>query len=133
MMFALGIIDTLTPGELNGGENVAGTGHDRRRRHGRPDRRHPPEDVGRGRCRRGLVPRARRRTATRSSATSRTDCSVFSVETLDDALDVLEAIRDDGDLAALPTCDAAEAARFAHSGTHGGVRPLHGDRPEPRA
>ncbi|MFK4761366.1 PDZ domain-containing protein [Microbacterium sp. ZW T5_45] len=26
MMFALGIIDTLTPGELNGGENVAGTG-----------------------------------------------------------------------------------------------------------
>jgi len=26
MMFALGIIDKLTPGELNGGENVAGTG-----------------------------------------------------------------------------------------------------------
>ena len=26
MMFALGIIDTLTEGELNGGENVAGTG-----------------------------------------------------------------------------------------------------------
>jgi PDZ domain-containing protein len=26
MMFALGIIDTLTPGELNGGQNVAGTG-----------------------------------------------------------------------------------------------------------
>ena len=26
MMFALGIMDTLTPGELNGGENVAGTG-----------------------------------------------------------------------------------------------------------
>ena len=26
MMFALGIIDTLTPGELNGGETVAGTG-----------------------------------------------------------------------------------------------------------
>ena len=26
MMFALGIIDTLTPGELNGGEQVAGTG-----------------------------------------------------------------------------------------------------------
>jgi len=26
MMFALGIIDTLTPGELNGGEKVAGTG-----------------------------------------------------------------------------------------------------------
>ena len=26
MMFALGIIDTITPGSLNGGENVAGTG-----------------------------------------------------------------------------------------------------------
>ena len=26
MMFALGIIDKLTPGELNGGENIAGTG-----------------------------------------------------------------------------------------------------------
>ena len=26
MMFALGIMDVLTPGELNGGENVAGTG-----------------------------------------------------------------------------------------------------------
>ncbi|MCA1305843.1 ATP-dependent serine peptidase containing a PDZ domain protein [Microbacterium esteraromaticum] len=26
MMFALGIIDTMTPGNLNGGENVAGTG-----------------------------------------------------------------------------------------------------------
>jgi len=26
MMFALAIIDTLTPGSLNGGENVAGTG-----------------------------------------------------------------------------------------------------------
>lgn len=26
MMFALGIIDTLTPGELNGGEKIAGTG-----------------------------------------------------------------------------------------------------------
>ena len=25
-MFALGIIDKLTPGQLNGGENVAGTG-----------------------------------------------------------------------------------------------------------
>ncbi len=31
---------------------------------------------------------------------------VFSVETLDDALDVLDAIREDGDLDALPTCTA---------------------------
>jgi len=31
---------------------------------------------------------------------------VFSVGTLDDALDVLEAVRDGGDLAALPACTA---------------------------
>jgi PDZ domain-containing protein len=32
---------------------------------------------------------------------------VFSVEELDDALAVLEAVRDDGDLSALPTCTAS--------------------------
>ena len=31
---------------------------------------------------------------------------VFSIGTLDDALDVLEAVRDDGDLGPLPTCGA---------------------------
>jgi PDZ domain-containing protein len=31
---------------------------------------------------------------------------VFSVETLDDSLDVLEAIREGGDLDSLPTCTA---------------------------
>ena len=45
MMFALGIIDKLTPGALTGGENVAGTGTIDSARRGRADRRHPPEDV----------------------------------------------------------------------------------------
>jgi PDZ domain-containing protein len=31
---------------------------------------------------------------------------VFSVATLQDSLDVLEAVREDGDLEALPTCSA---------------------------
>jgi len=29
---------------------------------------------------------------------------VFSVKTLEDSLDVLEAVREDGDIDALPTC-----------------------------
>ena len=57
MMFALGIIDKLTPGELTGGEAIAGTGTITGDGRGRRDRRDPPEDVGReGRGTR-LVPR----------------------------------------------------------------------------
>ena len=55
---------------------------------------------------RRLVPRSGRRTATRSSATFPTGCGCSRSTTLDDSLDVLEAIRDDGDLDALPTCTA---------------------------
>ena len=105
MMFALGIIDTLTPGELNAGEQVAGTGTIS------SDGTVGPIGgiqqkmwgaVGAGadwflapasNCDEvvGHVPSGLR---------------VFSVEELDDALDVLTAIREDGDLDALPTCTA---------------------------
>ena len=103
MMFALGIMDTLTPGELNGGENVAGTGTItadgtvgpiggiRQKMWGAVDADAKwflaPEEN----CDEvvGHVPAGLR---------------VFSVGTLDDALEVLDAIREDGDLAALPTC-----------------------------
>ncbi|WP_442576136.1 YlbL family protein [Microbacterium sp. F51-2R] len=105
MMFALGIIDTLTPGELNGGQNVAGTGTIS------ADGTVGPIGgiqqklwgaVGAGadyflapasNCDEvvGHVPPGLR---------------VFSVETLDDSLAVLSAIRDKGDLDALPTCTA---------------------------
>ncbi|MFT3799500.1 PDZ domain-containing protein [Microbacterium sp.] len=103
MMFALGIIDTLTDGELNGGEQVAGTGTIdssgtvgaiggiRQKMYGA---------VGAGaewflapasNCDEvvGHIPAGLR---------------VFSVSTLDDALAVLQAIREGGDLDALPTC-----------------------------
>ncbi|SIT71839.1 PDZ domain-containing protein [Microbacterium sp. RU33B] len=106
MMFALGIIDTLTPDELNGGANVAGTG-----------------TISGG----GVVGpiggiRQKMWGAVDAGATyflaPAANCGevvdhvpsglqVFSVEELDDALDVLEAIRDDGDLSALPTCEAS--------------------------
>jgi PDZ domain-containing protein len=103
MMFALGIIDTLTPDELNGGETIAGTGTIdaagvvgpiggiRQKMWGAvgagADVFLAPEDN----CDEvvGHVPAGLR---------------VFSVGTLDDALDVLEGVREGGDLADLPTC-----------------------------
>jgi Lon-like protease len=105
MMFALGIMDVLTPGELNGGESVAGTGTITADGTVGPiggiqqkmwgavgadaDWFLAPEEN----CDEvvGHIPAGLR---------------VFSVETLDDALDVLDAIREDGDLDALPACTA---------------------------
>lgn len=106
MMFALGIIDTLTPGELNGGQNVAGTGTItadgtvgpiggiRQKMWGAVDAGADWFLAPADNCDEvvGHIP---------------PDLRVFSVKTLDDALDVLTAIREDGDLDALPTCTAA--------------------------
>lgn len=103
MMFALGIIDTLTPGELNGGDNVAGTGTIdaagavgpiggiRQKMFGAVDAGATWFLAPAANCDEvvGHVPPGLR---------------VFSVERLDDALDALDAIRDGGDLDALPTC-----------------------------
>jgi PDZ domain-containing protein len=103
MMFALGIMDVLTPGQLNGGENVAGTG----------------TIDGTGQV--GSIGGIRQKMFGAVDAGARwflapeSNCDevvghvpaglrVFAVETLDDSLDVLEAIRDDGDLDSLPTC-----------------------------
>ena len=105
MMFALGIMDVLTPGELNGGETVAGTGTItstgtvgpiggiRQKLWGAADAGAEWFLAPESNCDEvvGHVPAGLR---------------VFSVETLDDALDVLETIRDDGDLGALATCTA---------------------------
>lgn len=104
MMFALGIIDTLTPGNLNGGQNIAGTGTItadgtvgpiggiQQKMWGAyradadyflaPDANCP--DVV------GEIPG---------------DLQVFSVETLDDALTALDEISSGGDLSQLPTCE----------------------------
>lgn len=105
MMFALGIIDTLTPDELNGGETVAGTGTIASDGVVGPIggiRQKMWGAVGAGaewflapeeNCDEvvGYVPDGLR---------------VFSVADLDDALDVLEAVREDGELDQLPTCTA---------------------------
>jgi PDZ domain-containing protein len=105
MMFALGIIDTLSPGELNGGDQVAGTG----------------TITGLGEV--GPIGGIRQKLWGAKDAgaewflSPEANCDevvghvpdglrVFSVATLDDALTALEAVRDDGDLDALPTCTA---------------------------
>jgi len=103
MMFALGIIDKLTPGALNGGENVAGTGTITATGEVGP--------IG------GI--RQKMYGALNSGATwflaPADNCGdvvghvpdgldVYSVSTLDDALDVLDAIRTGEGLDDLATC-----------------------------
>jgi PDZ domain-containing protein len=105
MMFALGIIDTLTPGELNGGDRVAGTGTItadgevgpiggiRQKMWGALDAGADWFLAPADNCDEvvGNIPG---------------DLQVFAVENLDDALDVLDAVRDGGDVSGLPTCAA---------------------------
>ncbi len=104
MMFALGIIDTLTPGELNGGENVAGTGTIdaqgtvgpiggiRQKLYGARDAGADYFLAPASNCDEvvGHVPDG---------------LTVLSTSTLEESLTALEAIADGGDLGALPTCD----------------------------
>lgn len=106
MMFALGIIDKLTDGELNGGEQVAGTG----------------TITGTGEV--GPIGGIRQKMwgAVDAGATwflaPETNCdevtghipaglTVLSVSTLDDALTALEAIAGGKDTSSLPTCPAS--------------------------
>jgi PDZ domain-containing protein len=106
MMFALGIIDKLSPGELNGGQQVAGTG----------------TISGGGEV--GAIGGIRQKMwgAVRAGAdwflAPAGNCdevvghvpsglSVFAVATLDDALTALGTIAADGDTTSLPTCTAS--------------------------
>lgn len=103
MMFALGIIDTLTPDQLNGGETVAGTGTIDAEGVVGPIggiRQKMWGAVGAG-ADWFLAPAANCDEVVGSVPGG---LQVFAVETLDDALDVLEAVRDDGDLDRLPVC-----------------------------
>ncbi len=103
MMFALGIIDTLTEGELNGGADVAGTGTI-----------NSAGEVGpiggiRQKLYGALGAGADYFLAPESNCDEvvghvPSGLQVFSVATLDDALDVMTALRDDADLSTLPTC-----------------------------
>jgi PDZ domain-containing protein len=106
MMFALGIIDTLTPGELNGGEKIAGTG--------------TIDAAGKvgpiGGIRQKLYG-ARDAGATIFLAPE-SNCDevvghvpdgldVFRTATLDDSLHILDVVAKHGDTSKLPVCTAS--------------------------
>nr|WP_277814844.1 S16 family serine protease [Galbitalea soli] len=105
MMFALGIIDKLTPGELNGGKRVAGTG--------------TIDSAGTvgaiGGIRQKMYGAAR--AGARYFLAPRSNCDevvghipsglhVYSVATLDDSLTALKAISSGKGLASLSSCAA---------------------------
>lgn len=103
MMFALGIIDKMSPGDLTGGQHIAGTGTIdadgnvgpiggiRQKLYGARDAGATWFLAPAANCNEvvGHVPDGIR---------------VFSTSTLQDSLTVLQTIRDGGDLDALPTC-----------------------------
>lgn len=103
MMFALGIIDKMSPGDLTGGEHFAGTGTIdadgnvgpiggiRQKLYGARDAGATFFLAPESNCNEvvGHVPDGIR---------------VFSTSTLEQSLTVLETVRDGGDLDALPTC-----------------------------
>lgn len=105
MMFALGIIDELTPGALNGGDIVAGTGTIT-----------AGGDVGPiGGIRQKLWGAKDEGATTFLAPVENCDevvghvpqgLDVFAVDTLDDALEVLDAVADGTDASALATCEA---------------------------
>ncbi|TQJ31774.1 PDZ domain-containing protein [Microbacterium sp. SLBN-146] len=105
MMFALGIMDVLTPGELNGGENVAGTGTINAEGDVGPIggiRQKMWGAVGEG-AEWFLAPAAN---CDEVVGHIPDGLRVFSVATLDDAIGALDALREGGDLDAVPTCTA---------------------------
>ncbi|SIR46633.1 PDZ domain-containing protein [Microbacterium sp. RURRCA19A] len=109
MMFALGIIDKMTTGDLTGGQHIAGTGTIdadgnvggiggiRQKLYGARDAGATWFLAPQSNCNEvvGHVPDGIR---------------VFSVSTLQDSLTALKTIRDGGDLDALPTCDGTPAS-----------------------
>jgi PDZ domain-containing protein len=103
MMFALGIIDKLTPGALNGGEVIAGTGTITATGEVGPIggiRQKMYGAVGAG-AEWFLSPVDNCNEVTGHIPDGLT---VFSVETLDDALAVLDAIESGQDTSGLPSC-----------------------------
>jgi PDZ domain-containing protein len=106
MMFALGIIDTLTPGELNGGAKVAGTGTI-----------DAAGDVGPiGGIRQKLYGAKDAGATVFLAPASNCDevvghipdgLKVFKTATLQDSLDILKVVADHGDTSKLPVCTAS--------------------------
>jgi PDZ domain-containing protein len=103
MMFALGIIDKLTPGAINGGELVAGTGTISATGEVGPiggirQKLYGASGAG---AEWFLAPVANCEEVTGHIPSGLT---VFSVDTLDDALAALDAIESGADTSDLPTC-----------------------------
>jgi PDZ domain-containing protein len=103
MMFALGIIDKLTPGLLQGGENVAGTGS--------IDQAGTVGPIGG--IRQKLVGAsdagadwflAPAENCDEVTGHIPDNLNVFAVKTLDEAVNVLDAIRTGADTSELPSC-----------------------------
>lgn len=106
MMFALGIIDKLTPGSIQGGADVAGTGTIDQAGTVGPiggirQKLFGAKDAG---AEWFLAPAANCAEVTGHIPDG---LSVLAVETLDDSLAALDAIRTGADTSALPTCPAA--------------------------
>jgi PDZ domain-containing protein len=105
MMFALGMIDLLTPGELNGGKDVAGTGTIDADGNvgaigGIRQKLFGAKDAG---AEWFLAPESN---CDEVSGHIPDGLQVFAVKTLDDSLAALKVIADGGDTSALPTCPA---------------------------
>ncbi|MFY9711894.1 MAG: S16 family serine protease [Microbacterium sp.] len=105
MMFALGIIDTLTPGELNGGEDIAGTGTIEADGTVGPiggirQKLHGARDAG---VEYFLAPEANCADVVGHVPSG---LQVIRTATLDDSLEALAVIAGDGDVESLPTCEA---------------------------
>lgn len=110
MMFALGIIDKLTPGSLNGGADVAGTGTISSDGTVGPiggirQKLYGAQDAG---AEHFLAPA---RNCDEVVGHVPAGLSVYSVATLDDSLAVLNALESGSkkDLARLPTCTASSS------------------------
>jgi PDZ domain-containing protein len=105
-MFALGIIDKLTPGALNGGKKVAGTGTIDNEGNvgaigGIRQKMYGAKDAG---ATYFLAPRAN---CDEVSGHVPDGLHVFAVKTLDDSLAVLDALREGTSTSQLPTCPAS--------------------------
>lgn len=103
MMFALGIVDMLTEGELNGGENIAGTGTIDAAGTVGPiggirQKLYGARDAG---AEFFLAPASNCDEVTGHVPAG---LQVFSTATLDDSIEILDTIADGGELDALPTC-----------------------------
>lgn len=105
-MFALGIMDKLTPGSLNGGAKVAGTGT--------IDNEGNVGAIG-GIRQKMYGARAAGATIFLAPASNCDEVTghipaglhVYAVKTLDDSVKVLDAVRTGGSTASLPTCPAS--------------------------